>query len=308
MVTERSSGERKDKKTLVAGNTAGDGGKPWFSINPSPETGSGESISTSAVDAIIVAYGRFFKAIYHLPLDITVADSPAEALIQLAGLANVADAYNTLEPLQATVHAFICNNLEILREYFPSQASDVIKVASKLEIDWLAKDIICLACGDNGKTDNDIRREYDPEIAKVILDKRAILRTMMHDVNYKLLLLKTSSTKSLSKSAKIELREGMIENVLSAQEKPWSQYADIYNEEGLGWLHDWVDSGSFGDEGYTDIIDEIDDILEPLYECKLSPKSVIQVDKNNLSDRLRSEVQRFTCIEVSDCDLPWCRF
>ncbi|KAL8948699.1 MAG: hypothetical protein Q9222_005147 [Ikaeria aurantiellina] len=304
------------QNTLTADDTIDDTTDKFFRRPTS--TGELEVENTvTAFQATIRAHRRFFSAIYHLPLDVNPLSSYPKALTELASLATVADLYDSSGPLSAPIQAFILNNIEALRKDFVPQTLSNLHVATMFKIDWLAKDIICQFCGDRNKTDGYIRCTFNCDMANVILEKRSILRKLMEEINHELLTVKITLDKGVPESAALEFRENMIENVRSAKRKVWRDYSEVYSKVGLGWLDAWGrPPRGMNSDDLDDLIlrpfrfrtmkSRVFDIVKPLFECKVSPKS--NPSGHTYSSRwtfTTSSIKSFHCIEVLDSDLPW---
>lgn len=260
--------------------------------------------------AIVEAHWRFFKTIYHNPIDIRVEDDPQAALQHLSALVAVGELYGGLESIASTIEAFIILHMRSFRPHLYSQGPLIVTMARKLEIGWLFKDMVCLACGDPTRDDDQVCRDYQTIPASIILEKREELQKKIRDVNHQLLFMQMPEGETDSSNLLVhDFRKMIIQMARTAELGPWIQYPWAYrNFEAFYSVNEVCPE--------RNRIFEITLDREPGEEdaalCREISQRVIKLVRPLLVTRLstrtpfvRSEDDGLTCIDVTDFDLPW---
>ncbi|KAL8730255.1 MAG: hypothetical protein Q9181_004722, partial [Wetmoreana brouardii] len=298
-----------------------------FEDLPEEENLDGLSVSEGSTDgnvrgnpAAVESHRLFFSIIYHHALDLKVSGAIVDALRQVANLVTVGGLYGGLQPLTAPVEAFICRHMGIYRHHLVAQAPVFLHIASTLKISWLYKDIVCLAAGDRTRDHYQVVRTFQPDMASVILQKRQILWILMRRIDSKLLAIGASPEDSeVHRKAAADFHEQVEWSIGTAVLGPWYQYATTYDKTLFDrrstavrvWSHSIStrachlvpDEAKEYNKFWDKLRGEALSIIKPLYKGYLSPLSDIDGQSPRIRDRRHHH--SFTCIKVSDNDLPW---
>ncbi|KAL9585666.1 MAG: hypothetical protein Q9212_001403 [Teloschistes hypoglaucus] len=260
--------------------------------------------------ATVEAHWRFFKTMYHNPIDIRVDDDPPAALQRLSELVAVGELYGGLKSLASTIEAFIARHMGSFLAHLYSQGPLILSMARSLKIGWLFKDMVCLAVGDTTRTYDQLCRDYQTTAASIIFEKREKLQKRIRDVNFRLLTMQLPEGETdSSKLLVAALREMIIRTVVTTEHGLWAQYAWAYSEDPAFYSLDQVCPE-------RDKIFKVAVVQEPGVEdaalCREMSGTVIDIISpllvSYLSPRIsfaRSEDDGLTCIEATDDDLPW---
>lgn len=268
----------------------------------------------SVRDTWVVAYRCLFNTMFHEPLGISLDNGPLRALESLHILATVGDIYDASRVLRPQVENFLHQNFLAFKPYLFPQARIVLDIAVKIRIDWLCKDILCYLAGDEGRDDRQIQVELEPEMATLVLSQRDILRRMIQDIDLKLLTfntIKSTWRQALAAVTSACFRQFVAQRITQGHKGKWRFYAKTYRR--LATEVGKVDSFSVF-QGFTEIDSSLFKMLneravlriQPLFANHLSRPEYYSTDAKNGKNGENLE-RGFTCIKVSDEDLPWNR-
>ncbi|KAL9012839.1 MAG: hypothetical protein Q9173_002431, partial [Seirophora scorigena] len=175
-------------------------------------------------------------------------------------------------------------------QYLPTPKCPInARHGAESKIGRLFEDIIRYRAGDEKREDQDIQDELDARMVALVLKRRKSLRRTRRDIDRELLLFKTLSSDSPGAT------------VASACFGEFVALRLTYEREGE-WLH-YVKT-------YRRLVTEVGKKavkeIEPLFASGLS-RSNYDVSKsaNGLEKKAAALQWGFTCIKVSDEDLPW---
>lgn len=264
--------------------------------------------------AIVEAHWRFFNLIYHHPIDIRVDDDPGAALQCLSNLVAVGERYGGLDSLGSSVEAFISRHMSSFQTHLYSQGPLFLEMATKLNITWLYKDMVCLACGDPTRPYNQVCLDYQPNAAWIILEKREELLKMMQDVNRRLLTMQTLKGEADSSRLLIaDFREMIIRMVLANEHGRWVEHAWASSEDPAFYSLNKACAEACAERDRIVKIAVVQELSEEdAALCGEISRAVTAIVGPLLVSRLspripfaRNEDDGLTCIEVKDGDLPW---
>ncbi|KAI4259689.1 MAG: hypothetical protein LQ352_000622 [Teloschistes flavicans] len=260
--------------------------------------------------ASVEAHYRFFKMIYDCPIDIPVREGPEAVLENLSELVAVGDLYGGLDLLANAIEKFMGRYIGWFLAYFYLQGPAILGIAMRLKIVWLFKDMVCLACGDITRNSDRVRRDYEPIAASIILKKRKELRQMMTEINHDLLTMSTPKVEATSSKLLVAaFREMIIQMVKFTESKGWDRRGLIYSKDPAFYsLHQ--------DCSERDKVTELDTVEEITFQdaklCQEMGRDAAALTGplhlnclSELSSHGRNEGGGFTCIPVTDDDLPW---
>ncbi|KAL8821497.1 MAG: hypothetical protein Q9223_000463 [Gallowayella weberi] len=303
------------KNSTVAEDATNDDDQQFFYQDKAiPETRSDRNLEAKM--AVIEAHRRYLKANYYTPFDIpfSPADSGFDGLRQLSDLTRVGDLYDGLKTLKTLAECLILRHINILPRLLVSDAPIFLDIASKLEIGWLFKDIVCQTTGDTSRDDEQVKNDFTPSQAVLILRKRYQLRRTMDQVDLELLMIDiTPGHTDNYKAAVYKFREQVIKSLMIRKKGAWKDNNRLLYNELLPSLS--ASSIRFGstcaplassgpasaggsnkkeviDLMHEEVWDRVKEITAPLYWNYVSPVCI-------------TAVPGFTCSEVFDHDLPW---
>ncbi|KAL8678571.1 MAG: hypothetical protein Q9186_005074 [Xanthomendoza sp. 1 TL-2023] len=316
----------RKNSTVTKATTNGNDEKFFYQDKALPETRSNENLE--ATMAVIEAHRRYLKANYYIPFDIsfTSFDNGFAGLKQLSDLTKVGDLYDGLKTLKTLVDCLVLRHIDTLRSLLVARAPTFLYIASKLEIDWLFKDIVCQTIGDTSRDDDQVKNDFTPSQATLILKNRRLLRSRMDRIDLQLLMIDIPpGNTSGYKVAVHELREQILKSVHSRKEGLWKDHKYPYNElpqslssstagYGSGFIFSRSSGpASAGDSNEMEVINsmhkkvcnKVEEILVPLYQSFVSPVCKRTTGRRGNPFEVFPIVPNFTCIGVLDQDLPW---
>ncbi|KAL8799966.1 MAG: hypothetical protein Q9182_005503 [Xanthomendoza sp. 2 TL-2023] len=189
--------------------------------------------NSTVAEAATNAHRRYLKANYYTPFNISfsLADSGFNGLRQLSNLTKVGDLYDGLKTLTTLVECLILRHIDILRSLLVLHAPMFLDIASKLKIDWLFKDIVCHTTGDTSRDDEQVKNDFTPSQAALILPNRDQLRRTIDQIDLELLMIEiTPGHTDGYKVAVLKFREQVIKSVKSRKKGAWKDHSRPYKE------------------------------------------------------------------------------
>ena len=257
------------------------------------------AIARPGHEAVIETYRRYFGTVYHVPFQIPVETAPVTLLEQLHSLVNVGDYLGELQPLVAPVEAHIYGHMISFRPYVISECPAFLRIARKLELSWLFKDMVCFAMGDHARQDEEISWDFGPDISPLILEKRRLLRAMIQEIDEKLLSMDLGIVRKPYNADVIHsAHEGLKKLVHKSRACPRKQYAHLYIKlTKPEFVYSLVrENGLISDRLYR----EVCEIISPLLESCVSPLW-------NKDPTIYLRHPNLMCVACEDEDLPWKR-
>lgn len=264
----------------------------------------------------VQAHKCFFNVLFHEDLGIA-CEGPALTCLQSTIL--VADMYLCPELLKMPTKLFLQDNLPRFQGAMLRCGAFLLNICSFYEFNTIAKDIICHLVGDETRDDAWIRTELNSELSDLVLAKRACLRKKMADIDLKLLTLETFWGKHQHEqsitSASGCFRDYMVEILRSSNKRPWTTYAEPYRRI-------MADNGKMDPERrfrrysfrtpvrkktalthFRNLQMKAVKTIKPLLSSKFVWLKPLEEYPNRAGQI--SRWRGFSCIEITDEDLPW---
>ena len=269
---------------------------------------------------IVEAHRQFLSILYHkLPTFSTRNfDSAITAIDNLIG---TADAYDSLPIVLQPIENHLARYLEADTVAFCACKPHVaLQQALKLRSGWMFKEVVGRLVGNPRLDDADIQSKFkDSGVVPLVLEKRARLRMAMMAVDIKLLTLEYSmyslSNEIAVKAAITAFRTFMIQYINTRAYKPdrsqetWALYAGDYRAL-IAYKGFWDDSryrAALGGIRWPARINEarfqeVFAFYQDLAAQTVAPLLQTTLGRYDAGDR---RMQGFTCIAITDDDLPW---
>ncbi len=239
----------------------------------------------------------------------------------------VADTYNSIPVVGPKIHLYV-QHLEMygVAPLCAERPQDLLDLAIKLRRRWLFNEVVCRLVGDPTRDDKEILRTLDGhESLPLILRKRKELRQMMKKVDYDLLTIMPNSSffyrpNNLAKALGVaRFREDMVNRmILWTDDKSWKHYPSKYRE--IPEIAKNRRSGIF--DGFIDDINKTWNTSKITTDATTVYQACFQVATRTIAPLLETFVREypwskdakphtqdmnegFTCIDVSDDELPW---
>ncbi|KAL9628697.1 MAG: hypothetical protein Q9204_005726 [Flavoplaca sp. TL-2023a] len=144
-------------------------------------------------ETLVKAYRCYFGAMFHLPIEYDYDSSKSmfsdKVQAFIAIIVEIGDFYNGLQFLTGPVE----NLLKTFILDYPFNLSSRLKIlpqiSMKLRSGWLFKKVVCELAEQEYYDDDELRNHLPPEMASLVMKKRASFRQMLRDLDHEILTL-----------------------------------------------------------------------------------------------------------------------
>ena len=160
-------------------------------------------------ETLVKAYRCYFGVMYHLPIEFDYDSSESmfadKVRAFIAMIVDIGDCYEGLQfftgPIENLLKTFTLNYPSSLYSCY----NILPQMAMKLRSGWLFKEAVCGLAGQEYYDDDELRNHLPPEMASLVMKKRASFRQMLRDLDHEILTQRRTAD-----AEELEARTGWI--------------------------------------------------------------------------------------------------